>query len=378
MALEYLYDRQKLVRVVLLYTPSNSLSIFLQDSFKTRYNIANDSVRSIKTKKDLRATGSLNNIVPFLSDRWFFHVKPADKLVGKDFLKLTKNNTSGIYFMEFENYKSYRDAKKLLAKEQGVLDLYLGFLRRNDFDILYYRVIVANHGQVLPKTLQDFVARGYSGEIESIFDLFEAIKEGQPIKSRKDIIEICGLSSNTIDSFMFSLLKEPTTSDKGLKMYISKRLKEAVDLSEKYTWSKFRSFLKNSVKSCVDIKMILSSGEVYDNIRGYENEGYDTKRLKRYQRHLPKIKEISMTRFLGLLENLDSRHWRSDVDFLNFFFNYMLYKYRANDEVRNMILKSMNDVKEKGKQTVSLSRTEKERLESRTVSSDKLSNFRGG
>src|SRR5690606_35708467 len=126
-------------------------------------------------------------------------------LIKKDFLKLERDNSSGIYLLEFENYKNYKFAKDLLSKEQGVLDLYLAWLRRNDFHILYNRIVVHNKGYELPKTLLDFVSKGYSSEIDALFELFEELKAGKEVKTRKDIIDICGLSSNTIDGFMFSL-----------------------------------------------------------------------------------------------------------------------------------------------------------------------------
>ena len=381
MALEYLFDRQRMLKVVLVYTPSTSLSIFVQDAIKSRYGINLDNIRTINSQKELNATREIYNIMPFLSDRWLFHVPKADKIVKKTFLKLQMENTSGVYLLEFENYKSYKFAKDLLSKQQGVLDLYLAWLRRDDFQELYKRIVIANNGSELPKTLLDFVMKGYSSEIDALFLLFDRLKEKQEIKSRKDIIEICGLSANTIDSFMFSLLKEPTVSDKGLKKYMANRLKEAVDLSEKYTWLKFRNYLIRSVKTCIEIKMILSSGEVYDNIRNYENENYNINQIKKYQRHLPKIKEISMTRFLGLLECLNRRIWREDMDFLDFFFNYMIYKYEANVEVKGLIMsaltakgepKKKKEVKQKPISKEQVSDIEKDRLKTREMFNERL------
>lgn len=392
MTLEYLFDRQRLVRVVLVYTPSNSLSLFVQDSLKSRYNISKDSVRTINVKKELTQTREIYNVVPFLSDRWLFHVPKADKLIKKDFIKLMQENTTGIYVLEFENYRNYKAVKDMVSKQQGVLDLYLAWLRRVDFDVLYNRLVLAEKGFKMPKVMEDFVARGYSNEIESLFELFKQLREGVEVKTRKDVIEICGLSSNTIDSFMFGLLKDPTLSDKGLKKYISNRLKEAVDLAEKYTWSKFRNYLKRSVKSCIDVKMILSSGEVYDNIRTYENDHYEMDKLKRYQRYLPKIKETSMTRLLGLLDCLENRRWGNDLDFLTFFFEYIIYKYESNIEVKELILKTLKEgksstsnkqkrtrsnIKEKKVTEKEITKLEEERESTRSVFEQRLKDFGG-
>lgn len=385
MALEQLFERQRLLRVVLLYTPSSSLSLFVQDALKSRYNISKESVISIRSKKELNNTREFFNVVPFLSDRWLFHVKQADKLIKKDFIKLARDNTSGVYLLEFENYRNYKSTKDLLSKQQGVLDLYLAWLRRNDFMTLYSRVVLRKSKSSLPNSLLNFVIRGYSSEIESVFKLFEVLKEGREIKTRKQVIEICGLSANTIDNFMLGLLKEPNLSDRGLKRYISNRLKEAVELADKYTWTTFRNYLKKSVKSCINVKMILSSGEVYDNIRNYENAGYDTKSIVKYQRFLPQIKKISLVRFLGLLENLEKRVWRSDVDFLAFFFNYLIYKYNANEEVKELLMvaldrskrnESYDNAKPKLNQS-DLSDLEKDRLKTRSIFKDKLNKIGG-
>lgn len=385
MALEQLFERQRLLRVVLLYTPSSSLSLFVQDALKTRYNISKESVISIRSKKELNNTREFFNVVPFLSDRWLFHVKQADKLIKKDFIKLARDNTSGVYLLEFENYRNYKSTKDLLSKQQGILDLYLAWLRKKDFMTLYSRLVLRKSKSSLPNSLLNFVIRGYSSEIESVFKLFEVLKEGREIKTRKQVIEICGLSANTIDNFMFGLLKEPNLSDRGLKKYISNRLKEAVELADKYTWTTFRNYLKKSVKSCINVKMILSSGEVYDNIRNYENAGYDIKSIVKYQRFLPQIKKISLARFLGLLENIEKRVWRSDVDFLAFFFNYLIYKYNANEEVKELLMvaldrskrnESYDNAKPKLNQS-DLSDLEKDRLKTRSIFKDKLNKIGG-
>lgn len=385
MALEQLFERQRLLRVVLLYTPSSSLSLFVQDALKSRYNISKESVISIRSKKELNNTREFFNVVPFLSDRWLFHVKQADKLIKKDFIKLARDNTSGVYLLEFENYRNYKSTKDLLSKQQGILDLYLAWLRKKDFMTLYSRLVLRKSKSSLPNSLLNFVIRGYSSEIESVFKLFEVLKEGREIKTRKQVIEICGLSANTIDNFMFGLLKEPNLSDKGLKRYISNRLKEAVELADKYTWTTFRNYLKKSVKSCINVKMILSSGEVYDNIRNYENAGYDIKSIVKYQRFLPQIKKISLVRFLGLLENIEKRVWRSDVDFLAFFFNYLIYKYNANEEVKELLMVALDrskrnesyaNAKPKLNQS-DLSDLEKDRLKTRSIFKDKLNKIGG-
>ncbi|MEC2463852.1 hypothetical protein P9X10_02895 [Bacillus cereus] len=349
MALERLFDRQALVKVVLLYTPSNSLSMYVQDVIKNRYQINKDSIRDIRNKKELRETQDLYNVVPFLSQKWLFHVKDGDKVVKKDFLRLARGNTSGVYFIEFENYRSYKFAKDLLKDEIGTIDLYMAWLKRADFEKLYNVLVVGAKGYQLPKTLLDFVIRGYANEIEAVFKLFMELRDGREIKSRKEIIDICGINSNTVDNFMFSLLKDPPVKDAGLKRYMSNRIKEAVDLAEKYTWSTFRNYLKRSVKSCIHVKMILSSGEVYDNIRNYENEGYDMKKLKRFQRYIPQLKETSMSRLVGLLDNLEKGVWYTDLEFLNFFFNYMLYKYNSNEEVKRLLLQARAMLKDKKK-----------------------------
>lgn len=348
MALAMLQDRQVNLKVVLLYTQSNSLELFIEDMIRRRFNINNDNIVNVTSKKELKQTEGVSSVVPFLSDRWLFKVPEADKVVGKEIVTLVRKASSGVYLLKFEKYRDYIKVKKLLDREQGVLDLYLAFLRKDDFTFLYKRVVLNNGGYVLTKPLLDFVSKGYSGEVESLFTLFNLLKDGQEVKTRKQVIDICGLSANTIDNFMFSLLKEPNLTKNGLKKYNSNRIVEAVDLAERYSWRTFRNYLRTSVKSCIDIKMILSSGEIYDDIRNYENEGYEVKRLKRYQRFLYRIKEINIAKFLGLLDNLDKRRWESDLDFLNFFYNYSLYKYNSNVQAKKMLQELLDEQKKQG------------------------------
>ena len=54
-----------------------------------------------------------------------------------------------------------------------------------------------------------------------------------------------------------------------------------------------------------------------------------------------------MARLLGLLDNIEKGVWYTDLEFLNFFFNYMLYKYNSNKEVKKLILEARALVKQK-------------------------------
>ncbi|MRB31179.1 hypothetical protein GH891_31965, partial [Bacillus thuringiensis] len=74
--------------------------MYVQDVIKNRFQINKDSIKDIATKKELQETKELYNVVPFLSQKWLFHVKNGDKAVKKDFLRLARGNTSGVYFIE--------------------------------------------------------------------------------------------------------------------------------------------------------------------------------------------------------------------------------------------------------------------------------------
>ena len=105
---------------------------------------------------------------------------------------------------------------------------------------------------------------------------------------------------------------------RGLKTVLRLRIKAGIDLGETLTYPTFYNYLKNGVDSCIDIKMLQISGIIYKEIKGLP-EGYDEKKLSKYQRYLYKITEIPMSSFLRLANQLkECDRWKEELDFISY------------------------------------------------------------
>lgn len=154
-------------------------------------------------------------------------------------------------------------------------------------------------------------------------DLFTELKNGVVFENRRDIADVCGVGGNSIESFIFSMLKKPSESLNGLKTVIKNRMKAGVELSEIYGVSRFQNYLKASVVKMVQLKELEISGLIYKKVFDLPN-GFDEAKLVKYQRFLWRLKEIPMTRLLRLYKYMSESNWVSDFDFAGFVYKYML------------------------------------------------------
>jgi hypothetical protein len=258
-----------------------------------------------------------------MAEKWFVYVD-LSVFKGKftELCKIISESSAITYFCVADKYKDFKtfknDCEKIEIK--GIYDYYLTFLKKADFAYLYYQIVPKEKRMI--KALSDYLSKGYSGDIESIFTLFEQLKQGASVNSRKEIAEICGLGGNTAENFLLQLFNKTSGTEKGLKITLKNRLKAGFDLGETYGYNRFHSYLYNAVKGFNDIKVLQISGEVYRDLNKHI-EGYDEKKLLRYRRYLSKIEEIPLSKLLKVRLLLEENKWGSEGDFTAFI--YRLY-----------------------------------------------------
>lgn len=328
MSLSEISEKGLSLRLVLLQTPSDNLRMFVQDTLKAITGGNQDSIFEVKDKKSLKEALDLCLIKPFEVKKWLFLVD-LDKISLVNLTRGMETNSSGIFFCTTSKYSNYKKLKTLNKDLEGFLDIYVSFLRKNDF-LYLYDSFVPIEGK-LTSALYDFVCKGYSGDVDSVMTLFRALQSGEKVESKRDITDICGLGGNTVDSFILGLLKSEPKTEKGLSTILSNKLKLATDLEEVLGWSKFWGYSLNTVKALCDIKMLYISGAVYKSIRKLP-EGYDEKRLSRYNRYLWKLNEIPLSKLLQVRVLLENRRWTTNLDFASFL--YKFYKKVALESLR--------------------------------------------
>lgn len=329
MYLRSLTEKNLECNVVILQTSSEKLRMFIQDIVKRKFRCNIDTIITCSGKKDYKQVKDIINVVPPFSDKWYIDVD-LDACNDKDFINLVKEATTCVFFCNVTKYFTYKNFKSELKNTSGVIDFYINYLKRNDFLFLYDSFVPED--KRISKALFDYVVQSYSGDIESVFNLFLELAQGKKIESRKDIADICGVGGNSAESFIVSMLKPPSTSDKGLKKVIKNRMKAGLELCETYGYKSFYYKLKNTLVSFIQIKELIISGVIYKSIYKLPN-GYDEKTLSRYQGYIWRLKEIPMSRILRLYLALGEKIWNSELDFLNFLYKYIYSEERTVLEV---------------------------------------------
>lgn len=329
---------------VLLQCPSSILSMFIEDKIKGVLRSNQNTVFTIKNKKDFKDIRIICNVEPFQSRKWLYFVD-LDKLQpDKEFFNLIKSSTTVCYFMTCSKYMTYKQTKESLKDVDGVVDFYLSYLKSIDMSYLYNEFIFkTGKRELFSKELYQYVKDGYSGDVDAVATLFDYVRgyeEKEPI-TKAMITELCGLGGNTLESFVFTLLKEaPKASERSFKTILRKRFQAGVDLAESYqSWSQFGSYLNSVVYNIICIKELLISNTVYKNIKNLPSGvdannkqpfGYNEKVLSRYNRYLWRIKEIPLSRVLRLKALLSEGQWGSSTDFM--YFMYRFYEAQVVSE----------------------------------------------
>lgn len=311
-------------KVFLLQTPSDKLRLYLYDRIKVDYNCNKDTIIELKDKKDFKRVKEVAFIDSFMSDKWLVtcNLKNVSSFM-KEFVELIFESTTIIFFCTADNYKTFRNFT-LALKNKGVSEVYqyyLTSLRSADFSYLYNKHVQKNNK--LTKQLYDFVYQGYNSSISSLMDLFEELKRGTEFQSRKDISEVCGVGGNSVESFIFSMLKDPPSTEVGMKTVLRNRLKAGLDLASIYGYNRFQNYLSSCLSSLIDLKVLLISGEIYKKVINLP-DGYNESKLVKYQRFLWRIKPIPMTRFLRLATFLEGEKWSCELNLMKFIYSYLL------------------------------------------------------
>lgn len=304
--------------VVLLQTPSTRLTMFIKDKLKYKYGCKTESVIDIQTKSDLKRIKEVMNVVPPFSERWFIEID-LDKLSFKDIVPIIKESSTCIYLCLCSKYTIFKSVKDALKGYNGVFDYYINYLRKPDFIYLYDAFVRSDNK--LSKQLFDYVVQSYSSDIEAIFELLLALNNGTKFESRKDIAEVCGIGGLSVESFIFSMVKDISGSGRGLLTVIKNRVKAGTELGASLGYSSFYNFMAKSLFLLAELKMLKMSGTIYKHVRNLP-DSFDEKALSRYQKYLWRLNEVPLSKLLKIRQAMGRRVWQNELDFLNFVYKF--------------------------------------------------------
>lgn len=311
------------IHVHLLLTGSSLSEMYVYDILKKKCGANTESIYRVETKGDFNNMLDLLGVQPFLADRWLFVVNYSRvKALLKGKAGIFREETAE-FLIKVKNYKEYKEAKKLLGM---VNDIYLTSIRPYDVEYLL-------SGYNLPKKLLDFISKSYYSDPEQVFILKKELDGGTVIAERRQIVDICGVSTGSLNSYAMSLLKEVAT-EKGRKTVCKNRIKTGLELADVYGFNKMRNFLLACVKDILDIKQLYLAGVIYDSVRdlpeievemkdGSKAPVFDEKRLSRYGFYYKSIIETPYARILRLYLLLKKQgKWYKDIDMMNFIYQY--------------------------------------------------------
>lgn len=331
--------------VVLLQSNSEKMKMYIQDKLKAKFHSTRDTMMTVNTNKDFKSVREVSGLVPPFSEKWLVIVNTSRKVSMKDLVNVVDNSSTCVFVIITEKYKDYKDIYNALKKRHTIIEQYLTYLKRADF--VYLADALVPREKQLQQRLFWYLVSSYSSDIEAVFDLFLALNEGKVIKTRKDIADICGVGGLSIESFVLSLIKPKSESERGLKAVMRNRTLEGKELIEVYGLGTFYRYTKNCIYCLVQIKILKDTGVIYKTIRNLP-EGYDQMKLGRYQKYLFKLDEIPLSRLLRLYTCLGSNTWRTDLDFLNFIYTYFTRVYSDGKVNLKEVKGGKNNVISKG------------------------------
>lgn len=331
MKLSDLDRRRGQYKVILVQTPADKLSLFLYDKVKADYGCTQNTIVTVKDKTDIAQVKEIAYVDSFISDKWLVTIDfSKDKSLGllKDLLPIMYESNTIVFFCTANNYKTFKTLSDSFKKKgiTEVVSFYLNRLNSADFQYLYNAYVTPQNK--LSKNLYTAVYQGYSSNVSAIMDLFTELRNGTTFESQKDIADVCGVGNNSVENFVFSLLKQPSLSEQGTKIVLKNRLKAGFDLASVYGFGKLQNYMRNCVSCLRDIKVLRVSGVVYKTLINLP-DGYDEAKLARYQRYIWRLNEIPLSRILRLGLFLDERlSWTNDLDFIHFIYAYLLDEMR--------------------------------------------------
>ena len=311
--LEALTDKEINVHTVML--DSGKLDMFIYNTLKKSTGGNKDTIIYINKKSDIEEMSDLALVMPMQADQWLFIIN-YDKVKRhrrKIIELIKKKNISSKYLVSFSKYVDFKKFNEDLGSIAN--SMYLKNLNLTDVRFLFrkYR---------FDKDLFQFIFYSYRSEVEKMMSLLSFLETGHLIKSRKDVTDLVGVSTGSVQHFIFQLLGKKPLSEKSQKTVLKNRVNTLTELSKVYGVRSLKGILTNSVKDILDIKSLYLNGVIYKTIDNIP-EGYVSTRLLKYKPFYAKILDISYMRILDLYLLLyNERSWNSEVEMYQFIYTY--------------------------------------------------------
>lgn len=311
--LEALTDRE--VNVHTMMQDSGKLDLFVYNMLKKATNGNKDTVIYVNKKSDVEEMSDLSLVMPMNAEQWLFIIS-YDKVKRhrRKIIELIKQkNPSSKYLISFDKYVDFKRFNDDLGSM--VNSMYLKNLNQKDVRFLFRKY-------KFDKDLFQFIFYSYRSEVEKMMTLLSFLDMGQTVKSRKDVTDLVGVSTGSIQHLIFQLLGKKPLSLKSQGIIVKNRTVTVSELAKVYGVRQLKGIITNSVKDILDIKSLNLTGVLYKSIDKIP-EGYDSTRLLKYKPFYAKILDVPYIRILDLYLLLyNERSWNSELDMYRFIYTY--------------------------------------------------------
>lgn len=311
--LEALTDRE--INVHTMMQDSGKLDLFVYNMLKKATNGNKDTVIYVNKKSDVEEMSDLSLVMPMNAEQWLFIIS-YDKVKRhrRKIIELIKQkNPSSKYLVSFEKYIDFKRFNDDLGSM--VNSMYLKNLNQKDARFLFRKY-------KFDKDLFQFIFYSYRSEVEKMMTLLSFLDMGQTVRSRKDVTDLVGVSTGSIQHFIFQLLGKKPLSLKSQSIIVKNRTVTISELAKVYGVRQLKGIITNSVKDILDIKSLNLTGVLYKSIDKIP-EGYDSTRLLKYKPFYAKILDVPYIRILDLYLLLyNERSWNSELDMYRFIYTY--------------------------------------------------------
>lgn len=311
--LEALTDKE--INVHTLMQDSGKADMFVYNTLKKTTNGNKDTIIYVNKKSDVEEMSDLALVMPMQADQWLFIIN-YDKVKRnrKKIIELIKQkNPSSKYLVSFTKYADFKKFNDDLGSL--VNSMYLKTMNIHDVRFLFkkYR---------FDKDLFQFIFYSYRSEVEKMMTLLSFLEMGQTVRTRKDVTELVGVSTGSIQHFIFQLLGKKPLSLKSQGIIVKNRTVTISELAKVYGVRQLRGIITNSLKDILDIKSLYLNGILYKSIENIP-EGYDSSRLLKYKPFYAKILEVPYLRILELYLLLyNEQPWNTELDMYRFIYTY--------------------------------------------------------
>lgn len=315
---------------LVIYVPSENLQYIVKNMIKQRLKVHSECIRTPETLKDIREAKLDALSKPLLSDSWLINID-AEKLSKKDFIdQLSKPSPFALTVFWISNYKTYLGIKNLeLLKKQGAQTGVYTLSRLDSRDIRYlYKHILEGKDCLTPELL-NYVSSNYSYDVQAVCTLFNSLKSGEEVNTKRDIIELVGIGGASVDGLLIKMLRSGVNTERGKKRFISEVIREMDDLTVKYKHSTIVNYMLSTIDTFITIKELQILG--YNRRFGLKiPENYDESKIKRalrYERLI--LDEISIPMLLNLKACLTSKIMDSEIVLLKAIYEFANLKLQS-------------------------------------------------